>query len=416
MSKSLLWFVSRLDQAGGGDRLFFETKASLKNCGVDVNVLTWKFNDAALFNGKYGADGVINIGEKSIGSPSVGILGKVYARVATFFESYKHIKRLKPDFLVCQSEYEAILVSWLSFLTGTPYIVKVFGQTYLDALEPAKFLFPFKKHLNEIRNSLPIYIETIPLKRPKFGVKLFIIYQIACVLRYFAVRNASYIFTLSPQCRYEVNTLYGVEPIVLRSGFRSELLDYENQNKVKARHGLKSETKIITCFSRLLPKKRIDVAMRAFEKVSRTHSNVAMFVCGSGPELGSLKRLASELGLDSIIYFTGYVHEDDVEDYIGESDMLVNLDVAQFDIVALEAIALKTKIVGLTDHEFSEIFVRANCIEGSDPSPEGVALSIENTLQDSEIKITPEFTAELQSLTWDSYGKSFHDYIYGEKK
>jgi glycosyltransferase involved in cell wall biosynthesis len=416
MSKKIVWFVSTLDQAGGGDRLLFETKASLWNCGVEVTVLTWKFNEAALFNGKYGTDGVKNIGNKLTDNCSIGILGKVFSRVAILFESYKQIKTLKPDFLVCQSEYEAVLVSFLSFLTKTPYIVKIFGQSYLEALEPAKFLFPFKKHLKEIRNSLPIYKETIPLKRPKFGFTIYTIYQIVCILRYFAIRNARFLFTLSPQCKYEVETLYGVEPILLRSGFRSDLLDYKNRNKVKAKHSIASDTKVITCFSRLLPKKRIDVAIRAFAKVSSTHSKLFMFVCGTGPELNSLKLLASELNLDKIICFTGYVHEDDVEDYIGESDMLVNLDVAQFDIVALESIALGTKIIGLRDHEFSETFIRANCIEGSDPSPEGVAVSIEKTLQNSEIKITPEFTKELQELTWDAYGKSFHDYVYGERK
>ena len=334
------------------------------------------------------------------------MLGKFIQRVLTLAEVRREIRRIDPDFVLCQSEYEAAFLWAVCAFTRYRYVVKVFGQMFLTPEEPAKYFFPFAKHFLEIRNSLQSYRDTIGLTPPRLSQAERALVQVACLFRYLAVRKAALVLTLSPQSSWEVKKLYGCPSVVLRSGFPSLLLTHVPPGNLRSKLGLEEDAQIVTCFSRLVSKKRIDLAVRAFALISQELSRAHMLICGKGPEANNLKELVRALSLESRVTFTGYLAEAEVADYLVESTVIVNLDVAQFDIVALEAIAAGKRVVGLAENEFDKVLKEAGYILGALPEPINIAEKLHSALIKPLPERTPEVMAALQGLTWDAYARN----------
>ncbi|MEU9859994.1 glycosyltransferase family 4 protein [Streptomyces sp. NPDC047971] len=76
-----------------------------------------------------------------------------------------------------------------------------------------------------------------------------------------------------------------------------------------ASDGSRSRRPTITVVSRLMPQKRVDLLVRAVPALLRRTPALRVDVCGDGPELDRLRRLAAELGVASAIVFHGRVTE-----------------------------------------------------------------------------------------------------------
>ena len=69
----------------------------------------------------------------------------------------------------------------------------------------------------------------------------------------------------------------------------------------------------LLCVARLVPKKGIDVLLRATALVVRDHPELRVTVIGTGPLLAELLELRSELGLDDTVEFAGAATSSDVQ-------------------------------------------------------------------------------------------------------
>jgi glycosyltransferase involved in cell wall biosynthesis len=74
---------------------------------------------------------------------------------------------------------------------------------------------------------------------------------------------------------------------------------------------------------RLSKAKNVDVLLRAVARVRAAGHDVTTTVIGTGPERETLGSLASELGIDGRVEFTGGLPFEDVIDFLCESDVLV---------------------------------------------------------------------------------------------
>ncbi len=119
-------------------------------------------------------------------------------------------------------------------------------------------------------------------------------------------------------------------------------VDLSEFDEVEAK---KFDSPTVCTVSRLTEKKRVDFAMRAFEKVSEEVPEVQMKVVGDGPERERLEQLAGELDAD--IELVGYVPEkEDVIKVMKGSQVYISASVLEgFGMSVIEAAASGTPYV-----------------------------------------------------------------------
>ena len=113
---------------------------------------------------------------------------------------------------------------------------------------------------------------------------------------------------------------------------------------------------IFVSVCRLLEKKGIDNALRAFADVARQHANTRFLVVGTGPYEAALRGLADELRLRDQVIFVGEVPAEELVDHYCLGDVFVmpnrelpNGDTEGFGLVFLEANACGLPVIAGSD-------------------------------------------------------------------
>lgn len=84
-------------------------------------------------------------------------------------------------------------------------------------------------------------------------------------------------------------------------------LDFKRIERIKA----SSTTSDIIYAGRLIGHKNVDLLIRAVQLIEKEVPDIKTFIVGDGPDIGNLKRLARELGLEKKIKFTGFLENYD---------------------------------------------------------------------------------------------------------
>ncbi len=107
---------------------------------------------------------------------------------------------------------------------------------------------------------------------------------------------------------------------------------------------------------RLVQKKGVDMALRAFQRISRQYPDCRYLIVGSGEYEQTLKELAAELGVDSTVRFAGEVAEEELAAHYCLGDVFVmpnrrmpNGDTEGFGLVFLEANACGLPVIAGRD-------------------------------------------------------------------
>lgn len=96
--------------------------------------------------------------------------------------------------------------------------------------------------------------------------------------------------------------------------------------------------------SRLIPSKKIDILLRALEKIRKTKNNIELLIVGDGSERIKLESLTNQLGLDGYVHFIGFVSNP--FKYIAKSDIFVMTSESEgLPNVLFESLLCKTRIV-----------------------------------------------------------------------
>ncbi len=160
---------------------------------------------------------------------------------------------------------------------------------------------------------------------------------------YFRVRLAR---ALSPEAAKRMVRLSpGVDMTTFRPGAGGAA--------VRDRLGLAGRP-VVTCVSRMVPRKGQDTLIRAWPKIRAEVSDAALLLVGDGPYAPALRRLAQRLGVGDSVVFTGSVPWPELPSYYDAADVFAmpcrtrraGLDVEGLGIVYLEASATGLPVIG----------------------------------------------------------------------
>jgi glycosyltransferase involved in cell wall biosynthesis len=122
-------------------------------------------------------------------------------------------------------------------------------------------------------------------------------------------------------------------------------LDHERYRVLPA--STRDTTPTVVHLGRLRKYKAVDVVLKAFVRVRREIADARLAVVGDGPELEALKRLASSLGLDAAVTFTGHARADDVVARLNAAHVCVNASPKEgWGLTVVEANACGVPVVG----------------------------------------------------------------------
>jgi glycosyltransferase involved in cell wall biosynthesis len=111
-------------------------------------------------------------------------------------------------------------------------------------------------------------------------------------------------------------------------------------------HGAGKKLCRILFVGTLIPEKRPDVLIRAFSKVTSKVSEATLTIVGTGSMLRTLEALASNLGLERRIFFTGYLNDRQLMPIYEESGMFVLPSTGEgLSLALLEAMAFGLRII-----------------------------------------------------------------------
>lgn len=121
---------------------------------------------------------------------------------------------------------------------------------------------------------------------------------------------------------------------------------------VRAAAGLASRP-VVVCVSRLVPRKGQDMLIRALPLIQRRVPDAALLIVSGGPDARRLRRLATTIGVERDVVFTGPVSWRELPHYYAAGDVFAmpcrtrhgGLDVEGLGIVYLEASAMGMPVV-----------------------------------------------------------------------
>jgi glycosyltransferase involved in cell wall biosynthesis len=143
----------------------------------------------------------------------------------------------------------------------------------------------------------------------------------------------------------------------------------------------------IVYVGRLVRHKNVDLLIRAIGKLKLDMSDVRSRIVGDGPELGRLKKLVSDLGLEENVQFCGFLEDYDEAIAIMKASRVFASTSSRegFGMVALEANACGLPVVTVK-HRMNAVsdLVKENTGEVCEMSPEALAEGLFRLLQRSD--------------------------------
>jgi len=114
---------------------------------------------------------------------------------------------------------------------------------------------------------------------------------------------------------------------------------------------------VIACIARLVPKKGIDILLRAMPAIQTRIPNARLLIAGDGPCRADLERLAEFLGLTPRVEFRGWIAPERVPDFLNEAAIVVvpSRTVEPFGNVAVEAMQMARPVVASRQGGLAEI-------------------------------------------------------------
>ncbi len=135
--------------------------------------------------------------------------------------------------------------------------------------------------------------------------------------------------------------------VVVPNGVEVRDFDPGRRAAFRQRWGLGAGDLVVTQVCWMVEVKGVAAMLRAAEMLLRKHGGVRFLFVGDGPELGTYRRLAAELGIDGAVTFTGLLHNPTEMGVFDASDVYCQPSVWQeaSGLAVLEAMSLKLPVV-----------------------------------------------------------------------
>lgn len=341
----IIWFVASLEQMGGGERFAQETVLALKTQGHDAIIVCDRLATAASFNGRYDLSQVVCLNLDANGR--AGYARRAFSKFYGSFALIAAVRKIKPDLIICQSEYDAIKVRLASSQLGCKYRVFVFGQMFQFKTDISKYSTVFRRHVEAVVASRPGYRDTVTLPPPRLSLAVAAVNEIVSRLKYSALRKADKVFALSNQVKWEVGLLYDHQATVARAAVSEGDID---EAMLRLPQPVTTPLRFLSV-CRLVDKKRVDLIIRGFDAA---HVDGVLHIVGAGPELDRLRTLAQTCASRDNIKFLGTVDDRQLAQELEEAHCFVSMDIGDFDISVVEAMAKARRVIVAKDFDMSE--------------------------------------------------------------
>lgn len=410
----LLWYVAgTLCQAGGGERVIGEGLRQFERKGVYATLLLHNHmpNTAALFDGTYSPR--VSIVDGYEGDDAEKLLTfrqRVARRIRRSRSLVAAVSSLEPDVIIANSPAECRnlwLSSLLSFRRSPAYVAFVHASPFQFADDVTKYALVFGRHFADIRDADPVYREMISPKPPPMALAKRIRLEIDCLLQYLALRRSRCVFVISQKNRREVELLYGHHnvAVVPAGGFSRVDFTYQQRQDMKATFSLENRG-VILSICRLIPKKRVDLAIRAFAELIRGNKDdsYVMVVGGTGPHEFALRSLCQELQIEDKARFIGYIQEQQLRDWYCSCDVFISADNADYDLSVMMALPSGCKVVVSSQYAVPEFLDKMRrFLFVAEPSVQGFAQAIDKAIRTTPAQLSSDDFRELDALTWERY-------------
>jgi glycosyltransferase involved in cell wall biosynthesis len=138
-------------------------------------------------------------------------------------------------------------------------------------------------------------------------------------------------------------------------------IDLEACRNPRIRHGraevgVLEDDRVAVFVGRMSVEKNVPFLLHAFSLAIKEVSNAHLLLVGGGPELGSYRELASELGIDERVHFTGWVPYEEIPGYLLLADFFVTASVTEVHpLTVLEAVATGIPVLGIHSPGIADI-------------------------------------------------------------
>jgi glycosyltransferase involved in cell wall biosynthesis len=360
----VMWFVSSLEQKGGGERFVLETALALQAQGHEVVVVCDRLSEAASFDGRYDLSRVICLERAFHGR--AGYIAKAFTKFRGFFSLLSAARVVRPELMLCQSEFDAIKLKFVSARLGCRYRVFVFGQMFQFKTDISRYSTVFRDHLETIVASRPGYRDTVALPPPKLSPVIWIVNELVSRLKYGALHQADRLFALSNQVKWEISLLYRREAVVVRAAIDQSYIDAD---AISAPAPVGQPMRLLSV-CRLVDKKRVDVMIRGFHA---SGLDGTLRIVGGGPEAERLHEIARQSGSGDRIFFLGAVSDEQLALELKVADCFVSLDIGDFDITVVEAMGKGKRAIVAKDFDLSTFGDDFHGVVVTEPTPQAVA-------------------------------------------
>lgn len=388
-------FFRKLANPGGAERTMFEEAVAFRRQGIDAPILTFSLDPSALFEPPY------RVQVTQLGGIPRGRVWPLIAEIRNVWLLRRALRRLRPDIVLASSGIDCIALFFATLGLSVPYAAHIHGTifwfdaTYMTSL--LRYASIHRRVYAAIRESVIGHREFVPGRPPRLGVGRGLAVEVLARVMTTAIRRARTLFTLTRHMAWEVQQLYRREAIPIKGGVSGDLLSYLPRDDVKRRLGLEGR-RVVLNVNRLDPRKRVDLAIRAFHRLAGAYPDLQLVIGGTGPEEGRLRTIARELGLHGRVRFVGYIREDELWDYLAMCDVFVHPNWAEFAISPYEALALQRKVVWSSEMEMDEDLRNNRHIFIADPTVEDFAAAMDRALRTDVRGID-----DLSRYTWASY-------------
>jgi len=104
------------------------------------------------------------------------------------------------------------------------------------------------------------------------------------------------------------------------NGIDVQVFQGRDDRNIRDRYHL-NDSKVVIYIGTLGKGRRLRVLIEAFAKAKRERENIKLLIVGEGDDEDNLKKLASELGIECDVIFTGQVPQSEVPDFIATADI-----------------------------------------------------------------------------------------------
>jgi glycosyltransferase involved in cell wall biosynthesis len=142
------------------------------------------------------------------------------------------------------------------------------------------------------------------------------------------IRNSSTIIAVSNEVAHNTKKLYFVDKgkiYTVYNGVDINLFcpNQEQKECIRRTLAISDKEKVLLFFSFVTKQKGLHLLIKALPDILKKDNYVKLLVAGEGNYLTEAKQLVGQLGLESYVFFAGYIPHKDASHYINASDIFI---------------------------------------------------------------------------------------------